>query len=235
MFLDTMILLLVNILVLVTIILSSIYYIFAKYQQNYWKKLGVYSPPCHWFFGHFKDACLLKKSFPQTFKQLYDTKTSDSPVIGIYLLQKPFLIIRDPEFIKQMYIKDFNVFCNRYFASRSKTDIIGSQNLFSIDNPQWRYLRTKLSPAFSTLKLQRLVQIMLRSAENMNKFLDKQIDGKKRVTVECRQLSDKYTTDVITTFAFGIQTDSYVNTELYERGESNVPLVSQIIKSFLHQ
>ncbi|XP_014230874.1 cytochrome P450 6k1-like isoform X1 [Trichogramma pretiosum] len=195
----------------------SLFYLFAIYKQSYWLKRGVYTPSnCHWFFGHFKDAFLLKKSFSQVFEDLYSTNT-DSPVIGIYMLQKPFLIVRDPELIKQMFIKDFNVFCNRYFASKRKADIIGSSNLFSIDNPKWKYLRSKLSPAFSMAKSKKLVQLMLKSTDGLMNHLSSQTTDGKTSTIECRQLSDKYTTDVITSFAFGIQTNSYLNTEFYDR------------------
>lgn len=97
--------------------------------------------PGHWFFGHFKDALLMRKSAGIVVGDLYRQAADEDDVLGIYILHKPFLLVRNPELIKQMLIKDFHVFSNRHFSGQSTVDIIGSSNLFAISNPQWKYLR----------------------------------------------------------------------------------------------
>ncbi|XP_001599460.2 cytochrome P450 6k1 [Nasonia vitripennis] len=200
-------------IVLLALSAFTLFYMYAKQKQTYWSKRGVYSPPCHWFYGHFRDAFLMKKSFPQAFGEMHNLVDSSIPVVGVYVMQKPFLLLRNPEVIKQVLIKDFNVFCNRYFAAQRKTDVIGSENLFSIKYAQWKYIRSKLSPAFSSGKLKRYFQLMLESAANTRNYLKSQIPDGEKVTIECRKLSNKYTTDVISSFSFGIKTNSYVEPE----------------------
>lgn len=210
-----------NFILLTFIGAITFFYIYAKYKQTYWTNRGIYSPPCHWFFGHFTDAFFMKKSFPQAFADLHNSIDIDEPVVGVYVLQKPFLLLRDADVIKNVLIKDFHIFSNRYFAAKRKTDVIGCKNLFSIENPQWKYIRSKLSPAFTTGKLKKYFPIILASAENMKKYLQVQVCNGEKVTIECRQLCDKYTTDVIINFAFGIQTNSFAKVEpqIYLRSE----------------
>lgn len=131
---------LVKLLFAITAI-GMIVHLFLRYSHNYWKRRGIPSVPNHWFFGNAKEAILLQKSPAAVFGELYRQGTDKDDVLGIYFLYKPFLMLRNPELIKQILIKDFQYFSDRYFNAKSFHDKIGSSNLFSIGNPEWKYLR----------------------------------------------------------------------------------------------
>ncbi|KAJ8681697.1 hypothetical protein QAD02_017489 [Eretmocerus hayati] len=191
-------------------ILGSLFatlYLYFHQKHTYWARRGVYSPPTHWFFGHFKDAIFLRISPSMLMGKLYE-KGKGYPVMGIYVMHKPFLLLRSPDVIKQILVKDFNLFSDRYFASKREDDIIGSKNLFAVDNPEWKYLRVKLSPAFSSGKNKRLFDFMLDSSRNMSNRLE-EIVAEKEATVNVREVSSRYTTDIISSLSFGIRTNSF--------------------------
>lgn len=127
--------------VLLTILTFSLVTLFLhmKRRHTYWKKRGIRSLPGHWFFGHFKDALLMRKSAGVVLGNLHRQAADEDDVVGFYILDKPFLLVRNPVLIKQMLIKDFHIFSDRHFSGQS-TDI-GSLTLFSINNPRWKWLR----------------------------------------------------------------------------------------------
>ena len=225
-----------SVLVNVTTVLASLlvaFYLYARYKQTYWQRRGIYSPPAHWLFGHFRDALLLRSAPPAVLGELHK-ECEGKPVVGIYILQQPFLLLRDPAIMKHIMIKDFNLFPDRYFAAKRQTDVVGSKGLFSIDNPEWKYLRMKLSPAFTTGKQKKLFELMVESAENMRRYLKKKIADGQKVNVECRAVGSKYTTDVISSLSFGIKTDSFdePTPEFYVRSKSERDVYANIfIKS----
>jgi len=60
-------------------------------------------------FGNMKDAFLLRKPPAEMMKKLYD-EFPEEPYVGVYQLLRPMLLIRDPELIKQVMVKDFAYF-----------------------------------------------------------------------------------------------------------------------------
>ncbi|XP_053987873.1 cytochrome P450 6k1-like [Hylaeus volcanicus] len=187
-----------------------ILYLYLKYAHTYWKRRGVPSLPGHWFFGNAKDALLMRKSPATVFGDLYHQASEDDDILGIYIAHKPFLVLRNPKLIKQILIKDFNYFSDRYFTARSIHDKIGSSALFTMKNPEWKYLRAKLTPVFTSGKVKNLFPLIVQTADSMKNYLENQFtNGTRTNTLPVREISLKYTTDIISSVAFGIQVNSF--------------------------
>lgn len=116
-------------------------FLWLKWKHSYWQRRGVRTLPAHWFFGHFKDAILMRKPAGVVFGELHRQAADEDDVIGIYILHKPYLLVRNPKLIKQIMIKDFHVFPNHHFDVKSNSDTVGKWNLFNIKNPEWKQLR----------------------------------------------------------------------------------------------
>lgn len=132
--------LILNSVLIATIIWAAFYY-YMKNSHTYWKKRGVAAKPGHWFFGNVKDAVLFRRNPTVVISEIFLQAPPDQDVYGIYILNKPFLLLRSPELIKHVLVKDFHTFEDRYFTAKSRVDTIGSSNLFTIQNPEWRHLR----------------------------------------------------------------------------------------------
>ncbi|XP_011500584.1 PREDICTED: cytochrome P450 6k1-like [Ceratosolen solmsi marchali] len=191
--------------------LITTFYLYIKYKHKYWSRKGVYTPPVHWLFGHFKNCIMQRTSSPQMLADMYNS--CNESVVGIYIFQKPFLIVRSPEVLKHIFIKDFNFFPNHYFASKRKNDVLGSSNLFSIDNPKWKYLRNKMSPIFTTGKQKHLFNQILKISENFKQYIVDHLDNGKQSTINIKDGASKFTTDVISSLSFGISTNSFEKPE----------------------
>lgn len=204
------------------LIISSGYY-YAKYKLSYWNRRGVQYLQTHLIFGNFKDTFTFKKPPGQVIQEIYEKTDPSEPYVGFYVFHQPKLLLRDLGLIKQLMIKDFDVFPNRCFGGELQKDSIGLVNLLGIHQPRWKYLRQKLTPSVSGLKLRGMIPLIKICGIPMLEFVQKsesQEDGWK--ILELKDISSKYTTDVIASLAFGIDTNSFESLDFWEAGIKNL-------------
>ncbi|KAK5645831.1 hypothetical protein RI129_004295 [Pyrocoelia pectoralis] len=193
--------------VLLTIFVASLlfrlgYYLIAE-NYDYWKKRGVpYIKPKP-FFGSILEVAL-GRAHPGKYIGQYYYKF-DSPYFGFFAFKKPYLVITDLDLIKTILIKDFNSFANRYFVSDKNIDPIMSSGLFAIHNPTWKWLRHKLSPFLSLAKIKLMVPLIQECNDCLRDYLNENIEK----TMEVKEVSAKYATDVIVKCSFGINSNSF--------------------------
>ncbi|KAI7815708.1 cytochrome p450 [Rhyzopertha dominica] len=184
------------------VLVILLYYLF-NYKYDYWEKRNVpYLKPLP-LFGNFKDFIFMKANIGQILQDLY--MRGKGPILGVFFMDEPILILRDPDVIRSVLVKDFNHFNDRIIVSDDTADPVGSHILFSSKNPQWKLLRYKTSPIFSTGKLKLMASLIKDVSEDMLKFL--QASGDKEV--DTREMAGKYATDAITSCAFGIKANSF--------------------------
>jgi cytochrome P450 family 6 len=163
-----------GLIILTTLMIVAYLYMTRKF--NYWKKRGVMEVTPTPFLGSFVD--FLKKSPGCFIKDLY-SQAKGMPYIGFYILDKPFLLIRDRELVKNILVKDFNYFTDRY-ASPGVQDRLAYASLFFIKNPAWKAVRTKLTPIFTSGKLKKMFELMQMCSDNLEEYL-------KSLKIEGRQ------------------------------------------------
>nr|AIC33176.1 CYP6A1 [Solenopsis invicta]QRY28578.1 cytochrome P450 CYP6AS160 [Solenopsis invicta] len=175
-------------------------YYFLTSTYDFWKLRGVPGPRPIPGLGNFKDVMLNNISAGDYLTKIYNTY-KDEPMVGIFTRKTPLLIVKDLELIKDVLIKDFTMFADRGLPIFEKTEPL-SQHLFSLEPKRWRPLRIRLSPVFTSGKLKEMFSLISKCADHLVVYMEKVAD--KGEPVECRELSAKYTTDVIGNCAFGI-------------------------------
>lgn len=86
------------------------YYLTADF--DYWTSRGVNGPKPVPVFGNIINFVLGKRSLGDVLKDVYE-KFPKEPIVGMFMLGEPVLLLRDPAFIKKVLIKDFSVFSER--------------------------------------------------------------------------------------------------------------------------
>ncbi|XP_015598815.1 cytochrome P450 6A1 [Cephus cinctus] len=180
-----------------------IYYYLTK-NYGFWKQRGVVGPVPSVPFGNIKDTILGKFAFGILLKQFYD-KYKGEQMVGIFVRSTPALVLRDPELIKDVLIKDFTVFANRGLKHNAKVDPL-SANLVFLDEKEWRPLRKKLTPVFNSGKLKQMFYLLLECGDMFDKYLDHL--SEKNEPIDCRDITAKFATEVISAVAFGLKTNS---------------------------
>ncbi|XP_049962793.1 cytochrome P450 6k1-like [Schistocerca serialis cubense] len=184
----------------------AILYVTFKINYTYWKKKGL--PYLEPFFplGNGWNTALMKKSPGEDLRDIY-FEAEGKDVVGIYSLNNPLLIVRDPELIKTILVKDFNYFPDRGIYVDEETDHL-TAHLFFLGGTKWKGLRQKLTPTFTSGKMRAMFGIVRDCAQIL---ADVTPAGS---VVEVRELIARYATDVIASCAFGIDVDSQHNPEV---------------------
>lgn len=100
-----------EILCIIATIFLAVYYYFTS-NYNFWKSRGIRGPKPIPVFGNFKDAALNNKFMGDYLLEIYN-KYKDESVIGMFTGMTPILIVKDPDLIKDVLIKDFSKFADR--------------------------------------------------------------------------------------------------------------------------
>lgn len=100
---------------------------------------------------------------------------------------------------------------------------MGASNLLLLRNPHWRFIRSRLSPVFSSAKLKNIYYLLAEVGNNLNRYLMKINDeSNESSTLNYKDLSERYTIDVIASCIFGVQANSIENpkSEFYDKGKT---------------
>lgn len=169
---------------------------------NYWKDRGVPFLPPEPIFGNVRDLVLHRTNYAEEYQRLYRA-SEGHPYFGFFQSSRPVLMIRDPELIRCVLVKDFSHFPNRKSDSDEKTSPL-SANLFSLDGRRWRALRTKLTPTFTSGRMKEMFVTVSECAEKLLKSVHATTETGAKI-INVRELLNKYSTDVISSCAFGLQ------------------------------
>lgn len=182
----------VDLIVLIVIIVTSVYFYATLYTYNFWKRRGVKFLEPTFLFGNFGPLFLQQISLGELAQKFYNS-TSDA-YIGVFLAFKPSLVIRDTKLAQTVLIKDFQHFHDRPIVIDEKNDPL-SGHLFSLGGEKWTNLRSKLSPTFTSGKLKAMFPTLVGCGDPLKRFMEKA--AAKEETVEVREILAQYTTNVI--------------------------------------
>jgi cytochrome P450 family 6 len=189
---------------LVILFFVLVIYFANNYYLNYWTRRKIHQNDPTFFIGNMLDVFRMKKTIPELLDNFY-VKFKHHKVFGFYMSYKPALIINDPELIQDVLMKDFNYFHDRGMFTNEEFDPL-SAHLFSLSGQKWKETRTKLSPAFTSGKLRGMFPTILDCGKVLERYLSDNVQSGQNV-FECRDLMARYTTNVISSVAFGVEND----------------------------
>lgn len=99
---------------LILIILALFLYTYWSLKKVYlfFQQNGVPYLEPNLFFGNATDAILLRKSLAQVYLDIY-RKLEPHKFGGVFVMQKRMIMIRDPEILRDVLVKDFAYFYDR--------------------------------------------------------------------------------------------------------------------------
>lgn len=144
--------------------------LYLRKCQKYWQNRRLASTSPNLLFGDIKDSLWGKKTYFSVIADIYK-KYPNERLVGFYEFYKPNLLIRDPQLIESILVKDFSTFIDRlWFDKNAKNNM--TKHLFLMRGKQWKGLRNKLITTFSTNKLKPMLFIMERCAQIMDSLLE---------------------------------------------------------------
>lgn len=136
-----------------------------KYIFTYWRRKGFAFIEPSMPFGNLTSSMLMKKSIGMNLYELY-RKTNEG-IVGIYLLFRPALLVRDAELVKAILTTDFAHFTDRGIFHADQAHDPVALNIFSMKGQMWKSWRNKLTPAFTSGKLKGMMPTILDISENL--------------------------------------------------------------------
>ncbi|XP_053683472.1 probable cytochrome P450 9f2 [Sabethes cyaneus] len=157
-----------------------------------------------------------KISFNDFIKQLYD-KYAGAKLFGVMDGTTRLFVVRDPELIKRIGVKDFDYFVDRRQvfgdAASENPNVLFSKTLVGMREQKWRDMRAILSPAFTGSKMRMMFELVAEYSEGMIRSLREDAGKSGYVEWEMKDLCSRVANDIIATCAFGLQVDSLKNRE----------------------
>lgn len=182
-------------------IIGGYYYYITK--CNYWSRRGIKGVQPVPIFGELynmltKDRMLLEIERRQTLGKVY----------GLVQSGVPRVVVADAEVIRQICIKDFDVFTNHrlnVFANKY-------EKLFLVwlQNEEWKKVRSALSPMFTSAKIKKMSKFLDACAEDLIANFRSQIENKsgsieEGTIVNLRETYGLFTMDGIATCGYGLK------------------------------
>ncbi|XP_039312725.1 probable cytochrome P450 6a14 [Solenopsis invicta] len=186
------------------IVILSIIYIYYKYVIfNFWSRRGVFYVKPVVPTGNIAALITGKVQVGIFFRDAY-MKYKNYRAFGMYSLFKPNLLIADPELIRLVLTKEFESFHDRGMYCNEKIDPL-TGHLFLMSGKRWRNMRVKLTPTFTTGRIKQMFSIIKECGNKLADYLDRQ--AQMRESIEIKDILSRYTTDVIMSTAFGINSN----------------------------
>lgn len=185
------------------LILTALYWL-NNYLLTRWTSRGYPQLNPKPVVGDIGGMFMLKKSMGEYFQELYNDNKNHR-ALGLYFSYRPALLVNDPLLIQDIMVRDFTSFHDRPFHVDEVHDPL-TGHLFSLSGQKWRDLRVKLSPTFTSGKLKGMFPIIKNCGQVLQEYLVKNVkEGKDEI--EFRDLMARYTTNIISSVAFGIDND----------------------------
>ncbi|KAK9885356.1 hypothetical protein WA026_010852 [Henosepilachna vigintioctopunctata] len=202
---------------LVLIVFIMAYHLYTIKYFKYWERKGVKQKSTYPPFGDAADTLIKGYPFSEAVMRIYN-RFPNSRYTGFYQFSIAVLMLRDPDLIKQMYVKDYEHFLDHTQILSTDIDPMWNKNLFSLKGQKWKEMRSTLSPSFTSSKIRQMFVLMDKCAEYFMSNMTQTCED--LMEMDLKDVFTRYANDIIATTAFGIQIDSMKerDNEFYIRG-----------------
>ncbi|XP_059484979.1 probable cytochrome P450 6a14 [Neocloeon triangulifer] len=182
----------------------GIYFYLTK-NFTHWRDMGVPFLKPHLLFGNTSKRITLQISYPEMLDELYQQFDGEK-IAGIFEGRLPRMMIRDPELLRQVLVRDFDSFVDRALVS-IHPDAYEENMLVSLKGSHWKALRSVSTPIFSSGKIKAMSNLVTKCAGQLCQYLDEYVipEGGE---VDAKEMYGRFTMDVIGTCGFGVQCNS---------------------------
>ncbi|KAI2474261.1 hypothetical protein C4B38_000331 [Diabrotica virgifera virgifera] len=182
-----------------------LFYWYAIKPMSYWRERGVLQQKPMWLFGDSWRIFLRLESFASMFQRAYDLDPN-SRIVGIYQFTTPVLLIKDPQLLKKVTLKDAEYFMNRRQVLPENGDPLFTKNLIGLKDQKWRNMRHILTPSFTSSKMKTMFALIDECCIKFVKHISQKDQEVVKVTM--MDIVGRFACDVIASTAFGFRSNA---------------------------
>ncbi|CAG9823199.1 unnamed protein product [Phaedon cochleariae] len=188
-------------LILLVIILALAYYLLYR-NLDYWKKRGIPGPRPYPIVGNLGDIITGKRGAEEIYTDIY-RKYEGYPFVGVFKSIIPVLLVRDPDLIKCITLKDFPSFQNNDIFADKSIDPIFARNPFALRGNEWKTKRAQLTNCFSSGKIKAMYPVVDKNSQNMVRYINNEM--KTSNCFDAREIFVRLMLDNVAACALGIE------------------------------
>lgn len=200
-------------LLIILALILIIALLFSECVRTWWKLLRS-NLKCDFgiplFGSHWREIFHIE-TYHDTLKRLYYKYPGERFVVLHEIGGRPEYLIRDPELVRQIAVRDFSSFVDRIGDVHAQTDPIIGNELTNLKTDDWRRIRNVLTSLLSGQKLKQIVIPSLdESKRDLIEYLcdELKMNDNNALTIDMMDLSTRSVVDGFCLAAFGLKTDS---------------------------
>ncbi|XP_055528503.1 probable cytochrome P450 28a5 [Wyeomyia smithii] len=184
-------------------------YVYLVWKFNYWKDRNVPGPDPKPLLGSFPSVLLRNRPFQDEMDEVYRRYKSAYNFIGVFAIRSPRIFVLSSALAKNILTKDFKHFHDNEFSEsvNKEADPILGRNPFILDGAEWKEKRAEITPAFTTSRIKALFSIVEDVGSRMTTYIKTHTGS----PLEARELSAKFTTDVVSSCIFAADAQSFTS------------------------
>ncbi|CAO1411536.1 unnamed protein product [Diamesa serratosioi] len=186
-------------------------YVYLTWNFDYWTKRGVTQAKTRVLLGSLPNIILRKEHLTEDLDRIYKEFKGKLPFVGLIQMRAPRLLILDPKISKDIMIRNFKSFHDNEFANMidPKNDPLFARNPFMLTGEEWKEKRAEITPAFTNNRLKVLYPLIQDVQSRMSKFINKELNKETKESFDVREVSAKFTTDVVSSCIYGADAESF--------------------------
>ncbi|XP_019508795.1 PREDICTED: thromboxane-A synthase isoform X1 [Hipposideros armiger] len=162
------------------------------------EKLGIRHPKPSPFVGNLT---FFRQGFWESQMEL---RKLYGPLCGYYLGRRMFIVISEPDMIKQVLVENFSNFTNRMVSGLESKPVLDS--ILFLRDKRWEEVRGALTSAFSPEKLNEVTPLISQACDLLLAHLNHYAESGDAFDIQ--RCYSCYSTDVVASVAFGTPVDS---------------------------
>ncbi|XP_046667735.1 probable cytochrome P450 6a14 [Homalodisca vitripennis] len=183
--------------------LLSLLYLYVASAFKYFEKRRIPYEPATFAIGNLWPVLSMKKSYNDFVFDLYK-KHRTKKLVGIFQFFRKSVLIIDRELLRSVLVRDFQYFDGKSLHYNKELEPL-TAHLFSLGGQQWKVLRAKITPLFSSNKTKGMFPIFIDAAHKLSEYVSQITE--KNDEIECKDLFTRFSVDVTTSTAFGLDID----------------------------
>ncbi|CAL1286967.1 unnamed protein product [Larinioides sclopetarius] len=190
---------------LACLVIVIVHFVRNRHQRlRLFKRYGIPGPEPHFLSGNTDE--LFSAPTPHEAISTWLKKYGD--VVGYFGGEVPHVVVKDLELLKQILIKDFEVFCNRPFG----IDVPPyNKSLLGLKGKRWKEVRTILTPTFSSGKIKLMTEIVNKKVDITMDIVTKKAESNE--IFDMYEIVQGLTLDIIADCALAMKTHCQENPE----------------------
>ncbi|XP_076625050.1 cytochrome P450 9e2-like [Colletes latitarsis] len=191
-----------------TLIVAAVILFVYRYLwrgSSYFEELGIPHERSIPILGNMAPIVFHRVFSAEHFQRAYN-RFKHAKYFGFHNFTAPVIIVRDPDLVSSIAIKNFDNFTDHRGFVDGDLDPLMGKNLFALCGDEWREMRKILSPAFTSAKMKTMYKLIAECADRFTEHIAMESKGAK--IYDTKDAFGRYTTDVIATTNFGIAVDS---------------------------